>query len=181
MDKFCSRPSRLFSGEVAALFGQDAQQYSYSTILDAALSSPFSFFMDSEIAQYSQFWNITRLQLQIFAKANGLNNWILSHVDRFYLCPNSMVGSAPSGADGAVSGLLPQNFGVPLEKLTRQQQENTLAFLVADPSPIIVPPGWFLRYQMFDNGGGPNFLPAGTKITVTMLRQIIPANFAEWD
>ena len=53
MNSFCTRPSRLFSGEPDALFSQDAGRFTTGVILDSDLSSPFNFQLDTQQCPYT--------------------------------------------------------------------------------------------------------------------------------
>jgi hypothetical protein len=181
--RFCSRPSRLFSGDPSALFAIDSQFLKVSAILEAGLSSPFAFVLDTPQVPNSQFWHIPKISISIFTPSpNNIVN-LTGNQTALWLCPPSMVGSSVQDDSGTVGGVNLNNVGIQLFK----QQNNLLNNSVGTSGgisediyegPIEVPPLWFLRYTIFDDESGPDVLFPGTIIDMRMMQQVIDVKFA---
>lgn len=173
---FNTRTSRLFSGDPSALFAPDAAYYSVG-VVSGALTSPFQFQLDTDQCPYTQFWHIPKLNVMIFSP-NDLITGLVGNQMRLYLMPNNLVGSQVVATPGSnIAGINPNNLGVELTPI-----QGNLINSAAPPNggmqtyevelPIDVPPGWFLRFVILDNGAGP-ILPADCQITMRMMREII--------
>jgi hypothetical protein len=178
--EFCNRPSRLLSGEPGALFTPDSGRFQVSQTLTQALSSPFQYQLNSQQVPDTVFWHITKCNVVFFSGFNGLSNLeTQENAIRLFLNTNQNVGSKFTN-NGAPSGIVQQNVGLELKKITAEQvngpfpqAEYTLEF----EAPFDIPPKWFLSLAILDLGSGPNLLRAGDSITIDTVRQIIPADF----
>lgn len=177
--EFCTRKSRLMSGEPGALFTPDADRYQVSQILQQPLSTPFEFQMDSQQVPDTVFWHITRCNVFIFSQ-NSLSNFETQpNALRLFLSPNNNVG-AKFTTNGAPSGIVQQNVGLELRKVETDQINGPFPqgmYTFEFEAPFDIPPRWIISVAILDLGSGPNFLRAGDIITIDMLREIVPVDF----
>ena len=176
--KFCTRPSRLFSGNPSALFGPDAQYQSVAGPVTPTLSTPFQYQFDTNQVPDSEFWHIDKIALSIF---NPTTN-IAPNTDLILLMlmPNNLVGSTTQDDSGDVSGVNPNNLGLLIpQSVTDLINGVTGGFqeIFYDGLPIELPPRWFMRVAILDDGSGLQ-LPAGTQVTLRFMQQKIPVDFA---
>jgi hypothetical protein len=185
--RFCLPASRLFSGDPSSLLAKDSSYYAVGTVLQAALSTPFVFQLDTDQCPYSVFWHISLCSIMLAVSGNQLLNLTVPATAqiRLWLMPNNLVGSLASPQNtGGVSGFNPNNVGIELPKVETDlmntvgpPQGGLVSLMVQNPFDI--PPGWFLRLVILDNNGGIGVVPVGTVITLRMLRAIIPIDFTK--
>lgn len=178
MQEFCTRPSRLFSGEPDALFAQDSGLYSFSTIVENDISSPFTFDLEGDSVPSTVQWRGSRIQLAFFNPTQGLSGIEGdNHGVRLYLSPPASTGVPPF-----TPPLVFNNNAVGLEL----QKQNSIEidefpagfFVMFFRGFIDIPPQWNIKIVIQDGNAGVNFIRAGTKITFSMLRAIVPVKFA---
>jgi len=180
--RYCSRASRLFSGDPSALFAQDSQFLNVAATLDAGLSSPFQFVLDTPQVPNTQFWHLPKVAVLIYTPApNSISNFTPNQ-QALFLCPGSMVGSVPQDDSGEVNGVNISNLGVQIQQTEFNLMNDTngthggLLEILFD-GPVEVPPLWFLRFCIFDIESGPNNLYAQSQISLRAQQQIIQLGF----
>jgi hypothetical protein len=180
MEKFNTRSSRLFSGDPSALFAADAKRYTVGTTIQNALSTPFNFQLDTDQCPQTVFWLMQNWVLQLFNGAANLTTGLpQDSAVRILLMSNEMVGSTTQQTPGTLAGINPQNYGIdfPIDYYDTFNQSGGGAGVVRITSTafkyFIVPPGFFVRTLILDNGFGPNQVPAGTTIQMQFLRTIV--------
>ena len=93
------------------------------------------------------------------------------------LMPNNLVGSLAQADDGTIQT---QNLGLEIER-TNSDVINGGAgsgWQAVFYRPLVeVPPKWFIRLVIFDDGSGV-VLPASSVVTLRMQRQVIPTDFS---
>lgn len=182
--RFCTRPSRLFSGDPSALFAQDSQYFSVSEILQASLSTPFNFQLDTPQVPSSQFWHLPAgVSVTIFTPSpNSVNN-LSGNQWALWLCPGSMVGSIfQDPTSGEVNGINFDNVGIQIKQEFANLMNDTNGTHggvqeIVFKGPIEVPPLWFLRFTIADIEAGANNVWIGTKITLRAQQQIVNLGF----
>lgn len=186
MKNFCTPLSRIFSGDPTALLGQQSSYGILSSTIVEALSTPFSFTLDSQQAPDSSYWNLAYLHSLMFASTQEINNLSGNQVHA-YLCPPSMFGSQAQDESGTVGGLNLNNIGIELRKTGNDLLNQTagtdggMQLFFFNEGPVIVPPKWFIRLVIIDDGSGANVLFPGTTVQMRALQQIIPTNFPTLD
>jgi hypothetical protein len=179
MQEFCTRPSRLFSGEPGALFTPDSGRFTVSDILTAPLSSPFQFQLNSNQAPDGFIWHVTKCNVSIYSPGGIANFETGPNAGRLFLNPNNNVGSNFT-TNGAVSGIVPQNVGVEIRKISSDQVNGPFPqgwYTYKFDAPFDIPPKWFLSFVILDSNGGPNLLTTGSVISIDTVRQQIPRDF----
>ena len=180
MRDFCTRPSRLFSGNPSALFGPDAQYQSVAGPVTPALSTPFQYQFDTNQVPDSEFWHIDKIALSLFNPTTNFTS-LETNTILLMLMPNNLVGSTTQDDSGDVSGVNPNNLGLLIPQsvtdLINGSGAGGFQEIFYDGLPIEVPPRWFLRVAILDDGSGLQ-IPAGTQITLRFMQQKIPVNFA---
>jgi hypothetical protein len=181
MDSFCTRPSRLFSGDPSALFAQDSQFLNVSETT-GGLSTPFSFNLDTPQVPNTQFWHLPKVCVTLFTPSpNSVNNLSGNQV-ALWLCPSGMVGSPVQDDSGEVNGVNLNNVGI-LIRLTASNLMNDTNGTEGGlqqffyEGPIEVPPLWFLRFVIYDIGAGTNNVWPGSIISIRAQQQIIQLGF----
>ena len=178
MNNFCTRPSRLFSGEPDALFAQDSALYSFSTTIENNLSSPFNFDLEGDSVPSTVQWRGSKMQLTFFNPINGLSGIESdNHGVRIYLCPPQSAGVLPFTPPLVFNN---NAVGLELQKQKSVQIDEFPAgfFKMFFVGKIDVPPQWNIKIVIQDGNAGVNFLRAGTIVTFSMLRAIVPIDFA---
>jgi hypothetical protein len=182
MDSFCTRPSRLFSGDPSALFAQDSQFLNVATTIAAGLSTPFSFNLDTPQVPNSQFWHLPKVSVVIFTPSpNDIDN-LSDNQMSLWLCPGSMQGSSVQDDSGTINGVNLNNVGIQINATLFNLLNDTTGIKggiqeVVFEGPIEIPPLWFLRFCIYDDGSGLNVLRAGSTVSIRAQQQIIQLGF----
>ncbi len=179
MKNFCTRPSRLFSGQPDVLFTQDSGLYSFSETVQNDLSSPFTFDFESEQVPSTVQWHGSRMQLTFFNPTQGLSGIESdNHGVRLYLSPPVAAGTPPFTPPQVFNN---NAVGLELLKSVKLQIDEFPAgfFKMFFKGKIEIPPQWNLKIVIQDGHAGVNFIRAGTIVTFSMFRAIVPVDFAE--
>ena len=107
--KFCSIPSRLFSGDPTALLTPLAVMFTQGAIAD--LTTPYTFQFDTNQVPDSVFWHMTKIVVTFY---NGSNNLSANlNLLKLMMMPNNLVGSASQDSSGTINT---QNVGIELNQ-----------------------------------------------------------------
>lgn len=174
--KFCSITSRLFSGDPSALFAPLSAFFSVGAIAD--LTSPFNFQFDTNQVPDSVFWHMTKISITFF---NPTSN-IAPNLDllKLMLMPTNLVGSQAQADGGGTINI--NNSGLEIFR-TGSDLVNGVSSgwqSVFFDNPVDIPPKWFLRVAIYDDGSG-LVLPAGTSVLLRAVQQIVPKDFASME
>ncbi|HMD55353.1 MAG TPA: hypothetical protein VKJ65_12450 [Phycisphaerae bacterium] len=182
--RFCERISRIFSGDPSALLCADSQWTILASAVTPDLFAGAAFFqLDSNQVPNSQFWVIPRLDVLLYNGASALQN-DPSNIHRVQLCNAGQVGSQVQSGD--MTTFIPQNYGI--EIATDTNFTNDAAANAGlevrrynGANPILVPPGWFLRYNILNSGLGAGTIPTGTIVLLRAVVCVVDKTFATLD
>lgn len=178
--KFCTRPSRLFSGDPSALFAQDSQAGNFAGPVISGLVSPFQYQFETNPAADTQQWHCVKPCLLLYCPTASL----APNLDaiRLFICPNAFQGVIIE-PDGLIANLAINQLGlelVPIGSDLSNASGGVAGYQSIFYEDFDLPPRWFIRVVIFDDGSNAtSFVPDGTLIFLRFQQQVIPINFAE--
>lgn len=181
MEKFCNRPSRLFSGDPSALFAMDKEFYTApgSFISEAAITD--GFVIDTDQVPSTQFWHVAEWCLSILDPENVAPPNFADFGFLAMLMPPQMRGSilqnGPRVSDvnlGATGIVLPAEIAVDVNQGGSNQGTFVQFFGL---EPLEIPPNWFMRVAYIFQNNNPTAFPAGTQFLLRLGLSRIPTDF----
>jgi hypothetical protein len=182
--RFCQRISRIFSGDPSGVLCVDSLWQVLASGTTPDLFGGANFFqLDCPQVPNSQFWVIPRLDILLSNPTAALQN-DPNNIHRLQLCNAGQLGSQVQSGD--MTTFNPQNYGIEISTDTNFTNDAAANAGIEvrryiQANPILVPPGWFLRYNILNSGLGAGTVPDGTQVAIRAVVCVVDKNFAELD